>query len=383
MVDHVHLCSIAPPSLNLTQSMPSPFYPSLYQINTRVWLTAALARPRSVAPLLMTFPNLELDRLAALGFDWIWLLQRLANRAAARASYIASNTQWRHEFDETLPDLTEEDIAGSGFAIAGYTVHHEPRRTTRPWPDFATDSRQRGLKLMLDFVPNHTARRIILGSKTIPDYYISGTDLDLAHAIAELHGTIESAGGGRILAIGRDPISRAGRNAQLNYGKPATQQAMIGELLKIAGQCDGVRCDMAMLILPEVFERTWGIGLNRFGRRRPRSPRAVPGLHLHGRGLLGPGMDAPAAGIRLRLRQTALRPLARAHARQCANISGPGLEYQNKPARFLENHDEPRTATFLARRSRRPRQSSRSCRPACVSSTRDNSKDAKSGSRPI
>ena len=34
---------------------------------------------------------------------------------------------------------------------------------------------------------------------------------------------------------------------------------MIGELAKIAGQCDGVRCDMAMLVLPDVFERTWGI----------------------------------------------------------------------------------------------------------------------------
>jgi hypothetical protein len=33
---------------------------------------------------------------------------------------------------------------------------------------------------------------------------------------------------------------------------------MIGELLKIAGHCDGARCDMAMLVLPEVFERIWG-----------------------------------------------------------------------------------------------------------------------------
>ena len=44
---------------------------------------------------------------------------------------------------------------------------------------------------------------------------------------------------------------------------------MIGELVKIAGQCDGVRCDMAMLVLPDVFERTWGQrGRNRSGRRR-------------------------------------------------------------------------------------------------------------------
>jgi len=44
---------------------------------------------------------------------------------------------------------------------------------------------------------------------------------------------------------------------------------MIGELLKIAGQCDGVRCDMAMLVLPDVFERTWGI------QSQPFWPRAT------------------------------------------------------------------------------------------------------------
>ena len=40
---------------------------------------------------------------------------------------------------------------------------------------------------------------------------------------------------------------------------PALQEAMTSELIRIAGQCDGVRCDMAMLVLPDVFERTWGI----------------------------------------------------------------------------------------------------------------------------
>jgi hypothetical protein len=40
---------------------------------------------------------------------------------------------------------------------------------------------------------------------------------------------------------------------QLNYGNPELQQAMIGELERIAGQCDGVRCNMAMLVLPDAF----------------------------------------------------------------------------------------------------------------------------------
>ena len=32
----------------------------------------------------------------------------------------------------------------------------------------------------------------------------------------------------------------------------------IGELQRIAAQCDGVRCDMAMLVLPDVFQSTGG-----------------------------------------------------------------------------------------------------------------------------
>ena len=62
-----------------------------------------------------------------------------------------------------------------------------------------------------------------------------------------------------ILAYGRDPyFSGWPDTVQLDYSNPATQEAMMKELLRIADQCDGVRCDMAMLILPEVFERTWG-----------------------------------------------------------------------------------------------------------------------------
>src|SRR5687768_5666693 len=50
---------------------------------------------------------------------------------------------------------------------------------------------------------------------------------------------------------------------------------MIGELVKIAGQCDGVRCDMAMLVLPEVFERTWG------QRSEPFWPKAIECVREH------------------------------------------------------------------------------------------------------
>ena len=87
-------------------------------------------------------------------------------------------------------------------------------------------------------------------------------------------------------------------------------------LSDIADQCDGVRCDMAMLMMNETFARTWGarVGAAPASDYWPEVIAAVregaPGLLLHRRGLLGPRVGAPVAGFRLLLRQAALRPPA-------------------------------------------------------------------------
>jgi len=316
-------------------------HPALYQINTRVWLTdlsRSLGRPATLDDI----PDAELARLAEMGFDWIWLLSVWRTGPAGQCVSRA-NPEWRREFEATLADLSEEDIAGSGFAITGYTVH----------PGLGGDAalarlrerlRARGLLLMLDFVPNHTG----LDHPWVedhPEYYVPGTEIDLARA-PQNYITL----GGRVLAHGRDPyFSGWPDTLQLDYGNPATQEAMVGELLKIAGQCDGVRCDMAMLVLPDVFERTWG------RRPAPFWPRAigrvrerVPGFCFMAEvywdlewTMLEQGFDY-AYDKRLydRLREGHARP-AREHL--CA-----GLDYQSKLARFLENHDEPRAAESFA-----------------------------------
>ena len=157
---------------------PVPKYPSLYQINTRVWLTE-LSRKLGRTATMDAIPDAALDRLAEMGFDWLWFLSVWqTGQAGQRIS--RSNPEWRKEFEETLPDLREEDIAGSGFAITGYTVH----------PGLGGDAalarlrerlQKRGLRLMLDFVPNHTG----LDHPWVhehPEYYIAGTELDLARA---------------------------------------------------------------------------------------------------------------------------------------------------------------------------------------------------------
>ena len=172
---------------------------------------------------------------------------------------------------------------------------------------------------MLDFVPNHTA----LDHPWVaahPDYYVEGSEALLASA-PQNYLRVETAQGPRILAHGRDPNFPGWPDTlQLDYANPDLQRAKLDELIAVAGKCDGVRCDMAMLLLPDVFQRTWGITPEPFWPTRDRGgATGASRLHLHGRGLLGSRMDPAAAGLRLLLRQAAVRPPAgRQRSGRCA-----------------------------------------------------------------
>ena len=99
----------------------SSHYPSLYQINTRVWLTELSGTWAGGLHLMISLTH-ELDRLAETGFDWIWFLSVWRTGELGR-KVSRENPDFRRDFEATLPDLQEQDIAGSGFAITGYSVH--------------------------------------------------------------------------------------------------------------------------------------------------------------------------------------------------------------------------------------------------------------------
>jgi hypothetical protein len=321
--------------------MHEPVYPALYQINTRVWLTA-LGQSLGRRATLDDIPDAELDRVARMGFDWVWLLSvwrtGVAGQRVSRA-----NAAWRHEFREALPDLCDDDIEGSGFAITGYVV-----APTLGGDEALARLRERlhgrGLRLMLDFVPNHTA----LDHPWVeqhPEYYIAGARHDLARA-PQNYTVINGTQGDVLLAYGRDPYFDGWPDTlQLDWSHPATQAAMMGELLKIAAQCDGVRCDMAMLVLPDVFERTWGRRAPLFWPNAIRRVREqVPGFCFMAEVYWNLEWTMLEQGFDYAYDKTLYDRLREGHARPVREHLRAGLDYQNKLARFLENHDEPRAA---------------------------------------
>ena len=125
---------------------------------------------------------------------------------------------------------------------------------------------------------------------------------------------------------------------------------MIGELVKIAGQCDGVRCDMAMLVLPDVFERTWGIPAQPFWPKATQRVREqVPDFCFMAEVYWDLEWTLQQQGFDYAYDKRLYDRLREGHARPVREHFHAGLDYQNKLARFLENHDEPRAAaTFLA-----------------------------------
>lgn len=303
-----------------------------------MWLTE-LSRLLGRAASLDDIPDAELDKIAEAGFDWIWLLSVWqTGKEGQRIS--RENPDWRKEFQETLPDLKEEDIPGSGFAITSYRVHEQ----------FGGDAalarlrerlKNRGLKLMLDFVPNHSA----IDHDWVrehPDFYIAGNEELLAEQPANYLKVNDL-----ILAHGRDPYFPGWPDTlQLNYGNPALQEAMIGELIKISGQCDGVRCDMAMLVLPDVFERTWGIKSAPFWPEATRRVREKAlGFCFMAEVYWDLEWTLQQQGFDYTYDKRLYDRLKEGHARPVREHFHADMDYQRRMARFLENHDEPRAAT--------------------------------------
>ena len=322
-----------------------PRYPLVYEVNTRLWLRELSARHgRTVT--LATVPSEEIAPIGALGFDAVWLMGVWA--VGPDPVWVARNdVAMRAEYDRALPDGTDADIIGSPYAISRYEVAEEIGGPGGLQVIRARLAAQ-GIRVILDFVPNHTARdhRLV---REQPDAFVRGTLEDLARDPRSFFRSHH----GNVIAHGRDPYFPAWTDtAQVNYASREGREALLQILLRIASQCDGLRCDMAMLVLPEVFARTWE------GRLGPEPvldsfwKEAIPAvLARHPRFLF---IAEAYWGLEDRLHEAGFHfsydkelydllenrdaPGVRRHLRRPA-------AFQDRCARFIENHDEPRAVT--------------------------------------
>lgn len=226
--------------------------PIVYEINTWVWLNQ-LSRKYDRNVTLADVPENELEELAAWRFDAVWLMGVWHRGQATRMSAL----NYLHEYRQALPDISEADVPGSAYAICDYQV--ETQLGGREGLALFRDRlRERDIKLILDFVPNHVATDHGWIDK-YPEFFVCGSPVDMKESPASFFSSSRTNGGELVIAHGRDPYFPAWIDtAQLNAFHPGLRRAIVDTLVDIGSQCDGLRCDMAMLPTNAIFSGTWG-----------------------------------------------------------------------------------------------------------------------------
>ena len=322
--------------------------PLLYEINTRCWLRA-LAEKSGTPTTLGNVPDAEFAAWQQLGFSHIWLMGVWTTGPLARAEAL-THSELRKAYDQVLPGWTDADVPGSPYAIGDYQVP-VALGGEAGLAVFRERLRRHGLKLVLDFVPNHLGldHRWV---KERPELFV--------HSPTQAPGTFMqiTPAGPLWLAHGKDPYFPAWSDAvQVDYRRPDTREAMTQLLQSVAARCDGVRCDMAMLLLNEVFAKTWErlptTGQPPIEEFWPGALSAVkkaqPGFIFLAEAYWGLEPRLQALGFDYTYDKTLYdRLISRDAGGVQRHLLGMGAEAVSASAHFLENHDEPRIAGVLS-----------------------------------
>jgi hypothetical protein len=324
-----------------------PPRPLIYEINTIAWLSG-LSRDAGSTVTLAGVPDAEWDAVAELGVDAVWLMGVWERSPAGRAIALA-NAGLRDEFRRALPDVTLDDIAASPYCVRRYVAD---RRFGGP-AGLAIAREQlasRGVGLVLDFVPNHLARDHPW-VEAHPERFIHGTQADLARDPAAFFPA-----GPHVIACGRDPCFAPWSDvAQVNAFSPGLRMGSVDALRDIALQCDGVRCDMAMLLMTDVFARTWadraGVApADEFWAAVIGAVLAdAPGFTFIAEAYWDREWALQQQGFHYCYDKRLYDRLSHDDASGVRDHLRADRAYQDRMLRFIENHDEPRAAAVFGR----------------------------------
>lgn len=323
-----------------------PRHPRIMEINTWVWLDG-LGKSQGHEVTLAMVPREAWNSLAELRLDAVWLMG-VWERSPHGLRIALEDKGNRDEFARALPDCTPADVAGSPYCVRRYEVD-ERFGGNSGMAVARKELAKRGLRLILDYVPNHVAPDHPWVTDH-PDYLIQGGLDDLGDDPAS-YRDLE----GRIFACGRDPYFPAWQDVlQVNAFHPGLRRASVDTAISIAEKCDGMRCDMAMLLMNDVFARTWGPKAG----SQP-ADEFWPGLIGHVRKSHPDTLfiaeaywdlewDLQQQGFDYCYDKRLYDRLLSASADDVRNHVQADLVYQNRLIRFIENHDEERAASAFS-----------------------------------
>ncbi len=314
----------------------------IYEINTWLWLSDLSARYQRPVTL-DTVPDTEWDALEAFHFDAVWLMG-IWQRSPWGREIARSDPMVLAHCRSVSPGFTPEDVECSPYCIADYVV--DARLGGRAGLVRARQElARRKLKLILDFVPNHTAPDHPW-TTLHPEFYVQGQAEELMH---EPHRFFRS-GGNAVLA--RGALSRSASEvwndtAQLNAFHPGYRDAAVAILAEIAQQCDGVRCDMAMLMLSSIFATNWRLSSAPSAEFWTEIIGRIRSLHPEFLWIAESYSDTEWSLQRLGFdycydKDRLYERLSRGDAESVRqHLQRSDLNYLKQLIHFLENHDEP------------------------------------------
>ena len=322
--------------------------PNLYEINTRVWINRFNTDDKKAT--LDDVPETYWDDLRAKGIDYIWLMgvwetsPALIDRCNFEQGLVES-------YGKALKDWQNDDVIGSPYAINKYEINeklgnHESLRKLKSLLN------KKGMKLILDYVPNHFGADTPL-LESMPEIFLSATH---DYFDRDSHTFYCPFDDNRVFAHGRDPFFPAWQDTvQVNYFSLQAREFMIKTMISLTHVCDGVRCDMAMLALNNVFRNTWGGILSNMGFEKPQDEFWKVAIEIVKNYSTGFIFIAEAYwDLEWELQQLGFdytydkKLTDRLRAGDVKNIRDhlhAEKAYQKKSIRFLENHDEERAVT--------------------------------------
>jgi glycosidase len=180
--------------------------------------------------------NEELTKLSNLGFTSIWMMGVWQISKGARS----------------ISKIVAEDFEGSPYAIPNYKISNS-LGGKKQFASLVEHARALNLSVIVDFVSNHMALDTNWIKKS-PNFFIRND----VKARKQNTGDFFLHESGEVIAFGRDPYFPPWHDtAQLDYSNKKLRERMIKVLKRISCMADGVRCDMAMLILRDYIRQHW------------------------------------------------------------------------------------------------------------------------------